>query len=61
MFEISQISFQGKFKYDKLKSKQARKLREILTTEFNGISAERLLKPIPLASLHVIIKISIIY
>ena len=47
MLDVSKINFQGKFKYEKLKSKQAKNLKEILTTEYNGISAERLLKSMP--------------
>lgn len=47
MQKVSQVSFYGQFKYDKLKPKQAKKLKEILTTDSNGISNEQLLKKMP--------------
>lgn len=47
MQKISQINFAGKFKYDKLKPKQAKKLDEILRTPINGVSNEKLLEQMP--------------
>ena len=45
--QISQITFNGQFKYDKMKPKQAKALNSILTTKINGISNEELLKEMP--------------
>lgn len=47
MSKVSQINFNGQFKYDKLKSKQSRELKKILTTKHNGVSNEELLKKMP--------------
>lgn len=44
---VSQINFNGKFNYEKLKQKQAKKLNEILTTECDGQSSTQLLKNMP--------------
>ena len=47
MQKVSQINFTGKFRYDKLKPKQTKKLNEILTAKHNGISNEQYLKDMP--------------
>lgn len=47
MQSVSQINFNGSFKYDKLKPKQAGKLKEILTLPHDGVSNEQLLKKMP--------------
>ena len=47
MQALSSTSFKGQFNYSKLKSKQAQKLHEILTTDYNGISNRELLKSMP--------------
>ena len=45
--QISQVSFNGQFHYNKLKTKQAKCLNEILSAKCNGISNEELLKGMP--------------
>lgn len=47
MQNISSTSFKGQFNCGKLKSKQAKKLKEILTTEYDGISNQKLLESMP--------------
>lgn len=47
MQNVSSINFYGKFNYNKLKSKQAIRLKEILNTEYNGISNIQLLETMP--------------
>ena len=47
MQKVSQVSFNGQFRCDKLKPKQAKKLKEILTTKSNGVSSEQLLGNMP--------------
>ena len=44
---VSQVNFDGKFRYGHMKSKQKRELDKILTTEINGVSNEKLLKKMP--------------
>ena len=45
--QVSQISFSGQFNCTKLKSKQAKKLHEMLNTKHNGVSNVQLLKDMP--------------
>ena len=47
MQKVSQINFNGQFKYEKLKPKQSKELKKILTTEYNGVTNEELLKKMP--------------
>lgn len=47
MQNLSPINFNGQFKFDKLKPKQAKKLDEILTTKSDGESNVKLLKKMP--------------
>lgn len=44
---VSQINFNGQFRCDKLKPKQAKKLKEIIQTPYNGVSGENLLAQMP--------------
>lgn len=45
--QVSQVNFNGQFNYNKMKSKQAKCLNEILSTKYDGISNQELLKGMP--------------
>ncbi len=45
--KVSQVNFQGQFLCEELKPKHAKKLREILTAQYNGVSGEQYLKDMP--------------